>query len=477
MTVESIDITKTIKAARAAMKGASPELRGAIELLITVITILVNRFNLNSGNSSKPPSTDRDKPKKKSRSKSKRKTGGQKGHVGTRLEPVDEPDEVVNLSIDRRTIPIGNYRTVSPVKRQVIDVVIARHVTEYQAEVLVDGDGNQFVAEFPEGVNQSVQYGGSVKAQVVYKSQAQLIPTDRVVKDLADNADIPLSAGSVHNFINEAYIALEEFEAVAKAELISTSVVHADETGVNVGGKNHWLHNVSNDDWTLYSVHPKRGTEAMDDMGIIPNFRGILCHDHWTPYLTYENCDHSLCNAHHLRELQRAVDEDESKWAKKMQDLLTAMNKVKEENGGVLPVEYGKDFVAKYRAILRRGDGETPKPPPKKKGQRGRAKKSKTRNLLERLQNFEEETLRFLDDPDVPFTNNQAERDIRMTKVQQKISGCFRSLDGARKFARIRSFISTCNKRGISSAKALHELFRGRLPAFVNDAKSRNHAE
>ncbi len=478
MTIETFNIDKAVENVRELTReeGVSPSLRAAIELLVTVVMLLVNRLNLNSRNSSKPPSTDRFKVQRKPRTKSGKKSGGQKGHAGTQLKPFSEPDEIISLSIDRRTIPAGLYFQEEPVKRQVIEILIQRHVSEYQAEVLVDDKGDRYVAEFPAGVTQTVQYGASVKAQVVYKSQSQLIPGDRVAEDLADNAEIPLSTGSVYNFIEEAFELLAPFEEVAKRELIGASVAHADETGINVGGKNHWLHSVSDSGWTLFSAHEKRGSEAMDAMGILPFFSGILCHDHWQPYFGYD-FSHALCNAHHLRELERAIEQEACKWAAEMKAFLLKVNKHKGEHDESVSLHYRRKFRIEFREIIARGEVETPPPQIPKEKKRGRLKRTKTRNLLERLRDFEVETLRFMNEDGVPFTNNQGERDIRMTKVQQKISGCFRSIDGARKFARIRSFISTCNKRGISSAYALNDLFRGCLPDFVTSAKPAKTAE
>lgn len=478
MKIDSFNIDKAVENVRGLLleDGVSPSLRAAIELLITVVMLLVNRLNLNSRNSSKPPSTDRFKPERKPRPKSGKKSGGQKGHAGAQLKPVPDPDEIISLSIDRRTIPSVHFSEEEPIKRQVIEILIQRHVSEYQAQVLVDDKGVRYVAEFPAGITQTVQYGASVKAQVVYKSQSQLIPGDRVAEDLADNANIPLSSGSVHNFINEAFDLLAPFEEVAKSELIVANIAHADETGINVGGKNHWLHSVSNFEWTFFFAHEKRGSEAMEAMGILPLFSGILCHDHWKPYFGYD-FSHALCNAHHLRELERAIEQEACRWADKMKAFLLKVNKHKEEHNDTVSVHFRKKFRTEFREIIARGEIETPPPPIPKEKKRGRLKKSKTRNLLERLRDYEVETLRFMNEDGVPFTNNQGERDIRMTKVQQKISGCFRSIDGARRFARIRSFISTCNKRGISSAYALNDLFNGVLPTFVTNVKPANVAE
>ena len=262
---------------------------------------------------------------------------------------------------------------------------------------------------------------------------------------------------------------LGEFEDKAKDELAAGKLVHADETGINIGGKRHWLHGVSSDRWTLYHPHEKRGTDAMNDMDILPRFKGILCHDHWKPYYKYD-CTHALCNAHHIRELTRAWEQDGQKWAKELQSLLETINCKVIDAGGVLDAEKSAKYRKKYRELLQQAEKECPEPVrPKKKGKRGRIKKSKSRNLLERLRDYEEDVLRFMDIDFVPFTNNLGENDIRMTKVQQKISGCFRSIEGARIFCRVRSYLSTCRKQGVKSSQALELLFTGKLPNFMTN--------
>jgi len=204
----------------------------------------------------------------------------------------------------------------------------------------------------------------------------------------------------------------------------------------------------------------------MNDISILPKFKGILCHDHWKPYYTYE-CTHALCNAHHLRELTRAWEQDGQNWANQMKGLLETINHKVNEAGGVLDAKTAEKYRQNYRELIKIAEVECPEPErPVKKGKRGRIKRSKSRNLLERLRDYESDVLRFMDNELVPFTNNMGENDIRMTKVQQKISGCFRSIEGASFFCRIRSFLSTCRKQGIKASYALEGLFRGQLPDF-----------
>jgi transposase len=471
LKIEDIDVDSSINSVKELLrkeKDLSPALRSALEVLLVLVALLLNRMTLNSKNSSKPPSTDPNRKKSSKQGKSNRKPGGQKGRNGTTLQPVDDPDEVEVLAIDRRTLPKGSqYREVGHESRQVIDIDIARFVTEYRAQVLEDDQGNRFVASFPEGVSRPVQYGPNLKANAVYMSQYQLIPYDRVRDHFQDQMHIPVCAGSVFNFNKEAYAGLDAFGQWTKTQLAQSDLMHADETGINIGGKRHWLHCASNASLTWFSPHAKRGTVAMDEIGILPFFKGVLCHDHWKPYYRYA-CTHALCNAHHLRELERAWEQDQQQWAKEMQALLIDLSKAVEDAGGCLPPDEAKRWRLRYRRLLKKAETECPPPDEsQRKGKRGRLKRSKARNLLERLRDFEQDVLRFMEVESVPFTNNQGENDLRMTKVQQKISGCFRSMEGAKIFCQVRSYLSTCRKQGMTATQALTLLFQGKDPDFM----------
>ena len=469
MKIDSIDIEATIKKAQSLIrkdKQLSAGAKSMIEILILIVSLLVNRLNLNSTNSSKPPSSDPNR-KKEPKAKTGKKPGGQKGHVGTTLIKVDDPDKIEVIKVDRSKLPPARYRQVGFDTRQVFDIDISRAVTEYRAQILEDDKGNRYVAPFPEGVTKAVQYGAGLKAHSVYMSQFQLVPYNRIQDYFSDQLNIPLSEGSIFNFNQEAFQLLADFENRVKNELAVSKVAHADETGINIGGKGHWLHCVSDDSWTLYYPHERRGIEAMNDMGILSRFNGILCHDHWKPYYKFD-CTHSLCNAHHLRELTRAWEQDGQQWAQKMKNLLETINRKVNDAGGALDAQESQKYRLKYRVLIKQAEIECPEPVrPDTKRKRGRLKRSKSRNLLERLRDFEQDTLRFMDNELVSFSNNLGENDIRMTKVQQKISGCFRSMDGAHIFCRIRSYLSTCRKQGVKASHALDLLFSGKLPDFV----------
>jgi transposase len=469
--LNNISVNDTINKVRDLLqkeKVISPAFKTEIKLLLTLVQLMVGRLCLNSKNSSKPPSSDQNRKKLKKKKTNKPK-GGQLGHNGTTLQPIENPDEIINLSIDPYTLPMDdNYQPNGYVARQVIDIKISRFVTEYRAEILVDKYGIQYIAEFPYGIINQVQYGTSVKAHVTYLSTHQLIPYKRLQEQFANEYGIAISTGSICNFITEAAAVVEEmFEPVAKQELSCAKIGHADETGINVNGKKIWLHNFSNEQWTWLEPHEKRGTEAMDAIGILPNFNGILCHDGWKVYYHYD-CIHSLCNAHLVRELTFAFEEDGQQWAGKIKQFLLDLNiEVAATKNNKLSATKAAQKLEEYRDLLAIGNKECPSVMDTN-GKINR-KQSKSRNLLERLVKHEMEVLLFMYNSIATFTNNQGERDLRMSKVHQKISGCFCTLNSAKKFFKIKSYLSTCAKHGITATDALTLLFNRKMPEFINN--------
>lgn len=473
MKLDSINIEDTIAQARKMLgseKGLSTQFKVLISLILSILELLAPKLiKANSKNSSLPPSQDPNREKTPAE-KTGRKPGGQLGRVMKKLEQFDEPDEIIPVTVDRTKLPKGRtYKVSRMIKRQVVEINILRHIKEYQLEVLIDENGKEYIAQTPTGASQPIQYGNSVKAMSVYLSTYQMIPCARVEDFFTTQAGIPISPGSICNFNKEAYEKLAPFEVLAKAKLINAKVVHADETGTNINGKLHWLHNASNDKWTLIKPHKNRGREATDEIGILPNFNGMLVHDGWPMYFGY-NCKHVLCNAHHLRELTGAAEQSPSHtWALQLKDWLVEVNKKVDDGGGDLTFGQYRVLRKEYLGILEIGEQECPPPPEPKEGEakkRGRIKRSKERNLLERLLKYKRETLRFILINYVPFTNNQGERDLRMSKVQQKISGCFKSLETAEIACRARSFILTCQKQHINPAQALTQTFQGSTPPF-----------
>lgn len=482
MTKQQLDINQQVKEIEKALeseKNLSSTMSGMIKMLISTVKLLSNQKGLTSRNSSKPPSTDQTGSNKKNvkpcneseenTDVNKRKPGGQKGHKGSTLMQTKNPDEIEKVEVDRSTIPAGKYTIIGYEKRQVIDISIKKVITEYQAQILIDENGIRYMGEFPKGVTKAVQYGNALKAHAVYMSHYQLLPYDRIKEYFSDELNIPLSAASIYNFNKQAYNKLGSFFEIVKHKLNISKVVHADETGINVNGTLNWVHVNSNKYWTYLFPHKNRGYLAMDKMGVLPYFKGVLCHDHMKAYYKFIMCLHALCNAHHLRELTCSYEQYGMNWANEMLKLLLRIKKSVDDSGGVLNEKDSDSYTKEYRQLLIKADLECPAPNPKKrkKGQRGRLKRSKPRNLLERLMNYESDVLRFMKDIDVPFTNNQAENDLRMTKVQQKISGCFRSFEGAEIFCGNRSYIGTCKKQGISPSKALRSLFDDTYPEWV----------
>jgi transposase len=480
MKLREIAVKEALENARKTMeeqKDLPGAVRTLIALLITIIELFADRFLKNSTNSSIPPSQDPNREKKGKKNKEGKKPGAQEGRKGITLEPVENPDKIVNLKIKKSDLPDGvTCRDAGHIARQVVDIKIIKIVTEYRAQVLIDAAGNQYVAKFPHDVTQPIQYGKSVKAHAVYMSMYQLIPYNRIQDYFANELKISVSVGSLFNFNQEVADLLTDFEEVCKEALKSSPCILADETGINIDKKRYWLHVACNGKWVFFDIHKARGSEATDAIGILPGYQGVLCHDGWKPYDTYESCRHSLCNAHHLRDLQAIIDNNPTKWAEEMMVFLRETNKIVDEAGGCLSEKDQEEQRKKYREILKRGEVETPPPivdPTLKK--RGRPKKGKARNLLERFINREDDVLRFMTLDYVPFTNNGAENDIRMTKVQQKISGCFRAIEGAKNFCRIRGYLLTCQKHNVNPTQALDILLNKKLPDFC--ANYRNYAE
>ena len=460
MTIEGFSTTQVLSEARVLLdknKKISTEVRLVLSLLIQLVELMSLRLATDSRTSSKPPSPDKAKKprtQKKKKKKSKKSVGGQPGHNGSTLEQFEDPDEVIELSVDMRTLPAGEkYRPAG------VEIEMKATVCEYRAEVLEDSSGNRYVAAFPANVTKAIQYGNTVKSLAVYMSQYQLIAYARVQEIFEDQFGLPISQGTLCNFTKEAYELSEFFEQEVAETLKNVDVAHSDETGVKVNGQGEWLHVLCTPKTTYFFPHEKRGREAIDAMGLLENFNGVLCHDHWKPYFGYGG-EPALCNAHHLRELEWVVEFKDPKWAKSMIRFLNKTNELVKSYGGELPVSEQSKRLKRYREIIQAGKKECPlivKSTTSKA--RGRVKQTKERNLLDRLDQFEDATLLFMKRKNVPFTNNQAELDIRMVKVQQKISGGFRSEAGARYFCRIRGLLITQRKRGESPYTVLNELF------------------
>lgn len=447
------------------------ELREVISQQAARIQELEDQLAKNSKNSGKPPSSDgmRKKPRRKSlRKKGQRKSGGQPGHEGHTLKMVARPNHVESHKVATCPQCQANLQQVKAnrvEKRQVFDIPPMRLVvTEHQAEVKSCPCCRETVkGQFPPNVTQPVQYGPRLKAQAVYLNSYQLLPMARIRELFGDFYGH--SPSEALTLTSSQVIAdhLAPVQASIKAQLIKEAVVHCDESGLRVAGKLHWLHSVSTADLTYYAVHQRRGQVAMRDIGILPLLGGRAIHDGWASYFQFA-CPHALCNAHHLRELQFIIERYEQPWAQEMFDLLLTIKQEVEtasDDWTGLPAERLKAYEKQYDQLIEQGLAANPppeQPPPRK---RGRKKQSPPKNLLDRLLKYKAETLAFMHDFRVPFDNNLAERDLRMIKVKQKISGAFRTFVGAETFCVIRSYISTVRKQGKSVLQALHDVLLG----------------
>lgn len=434
------------------------------------VKVLEDKLNKNSSNSSKPPSSDGfSKPAPKSRRhKSKKKSGGQKGHQGVTLQRKEMPDKIVVLAVNACEKCNSGKLSKAKIKssRQVFDIPpLKLEVTEYQIEEKqCQCCGHRTRAQYPEFAMQAVQYGPEIRSVMVYFHQYQLLPYERLAECFYDLFQQRLSQGTLYNTNVMAYEALTEVEEQIKEAIIKSKVVHADETNLRYKKAVLWLHVACNRYYTHYNIHEKRGKEGIDAAGILDKIKGTLVHDHFRAYFHYGE-EHSLCNAHILRELTFLNEQHNCQWARVMERKLLKIKQWVEEHyekfGTALDKKKLESIRRRYMNIIVSGRKETPKRT-SLAGVKGRIAQTPAWCLLERLRKHGEDVLRFMYDPTVPFDNNQAERDIRMAKVKQKISGCYRSEKGARIFCRIRSYISTMSKNELSIIDGLRDIFYSR---------------
>lgn len=435
------------------------------------VEALENQISKNSGNSSKAPSSDGFRPRAKSqRRKSERSSGGQIGHPGETLEWSTEVNHVEQHCVEACVVCGASFAEVEVESwdvRQVQDIEpIQLRVTEHRAEVKYCPQCQTLNrGEFPPAVNSVVQYGASLKGLMVYLLDYQLLPSARVKEVLSDVLGCEISEATLYNSRERCFDALASVEATLAKQIQQAEVLHCDETGMRVNSKLWWLHVASTDALTFYFVHSKRGKDAMDAMEILPNYQGISVHDGLKSYAQYA-CDHALCNAHHLRELAFIVERYQQIWAEEMslllRDLKQQVDQAKAAGEMALDANLVQWFEERYQTLIEAGltANPAPDPPPNAIKPRGRPKQSPAKNLLDRLQQ-QDQVLAFMYDFRVPFDNNQAERDLRMMKLKQKISGGFRSVEGAQMFGRIRGYISTLKKQGLNVLEALKQVFLG----------------
>ncbi len=423
---------------------------------------LEQRLNKNSSNSSKPPSSDGlSKPPRTTslRENGKNKSGGQAGHKGETLKQTETPDivkkHVLTTCPDCQHILLQSP-LIGIVKRQVFDIPQPKiEATEHQAEVKYCTCCNKTAtALFPPGVRAPVQYGEVIRSWSVYYQYQHFIPEDRLQQLFLDLYGIQLATATLASYNRIAFDALAPFEESILALVKTAAVKNLDETGFRVGGKTQWLHVASTKNATYYHVSPRRKS-------LIEGLSGTVVHDHWKSYYNLFGVEHALCNQHHLRELKAVIEHDKESWASEMRRLLLAALRCRHFHGdNAIPPERIKWLTKIYNRIIKQGlEFHTAQTPLPCKAKQGRQPRRTGHNLLLRLFHYKEDVLRFLHDPEVPFTNNDAERDLRMMKCKQKVSGGFRTTQGAEHFARIRGFISTVRKQGFNVFSSIQTIF------------------
>lgn len=442
-------------------------LSAQVAALSEEVTSLRAKLGKNSSNSSKPPSSDGLTKKTRSlRESSGKKPGGQPGHKGSTLKQVmAEPTHIVTHPLDAQCESCGQALPVDQAevaeRRQVLDIPPSPcEVTEHRIMKLKCTCGRLHVSDFPSAVRQAVQYGPRIKALGVLLTQGQLLPFARAAELISDIYSVSVSPGTLVAWIEEARCALQPTADRIAQGLRQAALVHADESGLRVEGRLQWLHVVANEKLTSYALHAKRGYEAIEAHDILTHFKGTLVHDCWPPYWLL-GVKHALCNAHLLRELVYIEESTGQSWAGAMRRWLIKTNELCEasrQQNKPLTEAGIKALTLCYEDIVRQAQSLHP-PEPRVEGRRGRIKQSEAFNLLARLDKHQQAVLMFIQDPTVPFTNNLAERAIRMPKVKQKVSGCFRSQDGAQNFVVIRSCLDTLRKQGHQMMEVLRRAF------------------
>lgn len=423
------------------------------------------KLNQNSRNSHLPPSKDGFRKPKNLRPKSDRPSGGQKGHMGRTLQESDRPDKQIKHLIKTCPYCYLSLEEVSHLdwkKAQVFDIAELKiEVDEHLVEEKICPHCQHFCqASLPVGLHFGTQYGPRIRALATYLHNYHYLASNRVTEFFQDVFNHTLSEGTVFNSERACFANLQDFEKLLKKALRNCSVAHADETGLNVQRKCHWLHVLSTKRSSYFYIHRKRGQQAIEEMNILPHFKGTLVHDHFKTYFKY-GFEHALCNAHHLRELQNVFENTNHAWALKMQQLLKAIKKDKDAGG--LSFATIKAYDKEYDAIIDLGYREQKERSPPKI-----SSKPKEICLLDRLKHYKTQTLLFMHKEEIPFDNNQAERDIRMMKLKMKISGCFRSPDWTKIFCLIRSYISTIKKNGMAVFPSLVDVFNHLSPNFLS---------
>lgn len=438
-----------------------------------IIEELKGRLSKDSHNSSKPPfRSGYKKPRRTEslREPGQRPNGGQLGHLGSTLIASETPDQTEIHEVEECEhcrVPLSDVEVSACEERQVFDIPAIRiEVTAHRASIKICPSlSHENRGQFPKGVNSSVQYGSGVKTWASYLTNQHFIPVERTAQIIEDLAGHHVSEAVIISASEELSEQIIPATKAVKERLISSEVLNLDESGLRVKGQLQWIHVTSTDKLTHYEIHAKRGQFALESAGILSHFKGTATHDHWKPYFKYEDCAHALCNAHHLRELKFVEKQYQQSWATSMAELLVEIKDVvaKTDNDKLSP-EQLETFERRYDDIVSLGLAANPRSPPNNpegsKKKRGPPSLPPPVNLLIRLRDFKTQVLAFMYDFRVPFDNNQAFSPVRMVKVKQKVSGCFRTVEGAQRFGRIRGYISTARKNAKNAFEAISEAFK-----------------
>jgi len=447
-----------------------------IELLLAIIqqqaakiAELEARLNRNSRNSSKPPSSDRFKKPKSLRTPSGKTPGGQDGHEGSGLKLMNGPDEFIRHEPDKcsgcpKAAQCQANQEASETRYE-IDITIKPNIKSHQTmRIECPLSGEALTGRFPEGINSTLQYGVNLKALAVSLNTIGMVSINRTHEILSGVFGIPISTGTISAMVSVCAEKVADTLAEIKDAVKDAPVIHVDETGARVDKQNVWAHTTSTDSLTYIEIQQSRGKKGIDAIGILINYLGTVIHDCWASYFCYTAIRHGLCNAHLLRELTAVLENAKQPWAQELIELLLEMKAVKERllsqnRHGPTPYLL-KKFNLVYDRIMAAALAQNPVPI-RDGNQKGRLKRGKTGALVDRLLAHKDKYLLFFIDFSVPFDNNQAERDIRMFKVKLKVSGCFRSMEGARDFAAVMSYAGTARKHGISAFKAIKDALLG----------------
>ena len=430
------------------------------------------RLSMNSKNSSKPPSSDGLRKTQSLRTPSGKSPGGQKGHPGNTLKKALNADKIINHPLPKKCQGCGNELNEGSAElheaRQVFDIPIKRYeVTEHRTFQVRCTCGQIHQSNFPQAITETVQYGPNIKALGVDLVQGEFVPFQRSSQLLCRMYGLALSPATILNWVQEASVLIKPHVETIKEHLVAAPLVHADESGFRVASALNWLHIVATKSLTWYGVHAKRGIEAIKDHGILTERMGALVHDCWKPYWRL-NGQHILCNSHLVRELNFVFESTQEDWAKRLSQLLLRANKQCDKARQVGQTKLHSWQVSRinnsYWALLAEA-GKLNPVLDRRERKRGRIKQSFAFNLLRRLRQYADEILHFTRDLEIPFTNNVAERAVRMPKVKIKISGCFRTFKGAQDFCTIRSYLDTMKKQGHNILEVLRDTFNGYAPS------------